>query len=366
MELYKVINLVVVFQIIVFIVILKRRKELRRENKFFLILFLASVLYCLLDRTQFFYRDILNKHNFPHFYNSGEPFWYLHLPLFYLYVKSITTSGFKIRWIQLVHAVPFFIVLVYVLINFSFLPADMKYEALTGSGFEYRPPHKVAFFINMLLLQNFYLPVCYFLVYHYQKQKRNYTSNIKPYSITSLYIAISMFTIMLLIRLVLPLFIHLKDAMPIDLDLSVYAITILFLGFRQSQLFLNPQPNPYVDTRYKHDTELKHKLLITMKTDKPYLDPDLTLDLLAERLKCSPRRLSQLINKELDINFFTFINTYRIREAKQLFADKNCNDKTILEILYEVGFNNKSAFNRVFKGFTKQTPTQYRKSVAVK
>jgi AraC-like DNA-binding protein len=36
-------------------------------------------------------------------------------------------------------------------------------------------------------------------------------------------------------------------------------------------------------------------------------------------------------------------------------------DKTILEILYHVGFNSKSAFNRAFLKNTGTSPTEFRK-----
>ncbi len=79
-------------------------------------------------------------------------------------------------------------------------------------------------------------------------------------------------------------------------------------------------------------------------------------------LKVQPRQLSQVINSTFRKNFFDFINQYRIEEARQLFSDPAQASKTILEILYQVGYNSKSAFNTAFKKQTGQTPTQYRKS----
>lgn len=363
MELFKAINLIAVFQIIVFIIILAKRHEIKREQKVFLVLFLLSVLYCLMDRTQYFYRIYINKLNFPHFYNSGEPFWYLHLPLLYLYIKSITTSGFKLKWIQFVHALPFIITLVYVLVHFSFLPTEMKNEVLRNNSTIYQHPHKVSFFINILFLQNIYILASYVLVYKYQKQIRSYASSIHWYNVTPLYIAISMFTLMFIIRIVVPKVFKHHYTIPIDLDLTVYAITIIVLGFKQSSLFLNPPRFIDKNPIEKSNSTFKDTILAYMEKEKPHLDPELTLEELAEQMKCNPRKLSQILNNELDINFFTFINKYRIEDAKRLLADREQKSKTVLEILYEVGFNNKSAFNRVFKELTQQTPTQFRKTV---
>jgi len=55
------------------------------------------------------------------------------------------------------------------------------------------------------------------------------------------------------------------------------------------------------------------------------------------------------------------VNSYRIEEAKKFFSDPVNRKKTVLEILYEVGFNSKSVFNNAFKKHTGITPTQFRK-----
>ena len=66
-------------------------------------------------------------------------------------------------------------------------------------------------------------------------------------------------------------------------------------------------------------------------------------------------------NHNLNQHFFDFVNEYRIKKAMEILADASKNHLTVLEILYEVGFNSKSSFNTAFKKYTKQTPTEYRK-----
>ena len=63
----------------------------------------------------------------------------------------------------------------------------------------------------------------------------------------------------------------------------------------------------------------------------------------------------------MSMNFYDFISKYRIEEAKKIFTEKS--DKTVLEVLYEVGFNSKSSFNTTFKKFTGITPTQFKKEM---
>jgi AraC-like DNA-binding protein len=98
-----------------------------------------------------------------------------------------------------------------------------------------------------------------------------------------------------------------------------------------------------------------------MQNEKPYLEPELTLDQLASRLSLKPRVLSQAINVILGQNFYDFINHYRIDEASRLLTNPKDKKITILEVLYEVGFNSKSSFNTLFKKYTGLTPTELKK-----
>ena len=98
-----------------------------------------------------------------------------------------------------------------------------------------------------------------------------------------------------------------------------------------------------------------------MTSQKPYLDPLLTLDNLAAQSNIPARQLSQLINRHFEKNFFEFINGYRIDEAKELLANKENEKVTIIEIMAKVGFNSKATFNTFFKKIVGLTPTQFRK-----
>jgi AraC-like DNA-binding protein len=97
-----------------------------------------------------------------------------------------------------------------------------------------------------------------------------------------------------------------------------------------------------------------------MAEKEPFLDPSLTIQELANQIDIPVRDLSVLINQKMDQHFFDFVNEYRIQKAMNILKDKSKNDLTVLEILYEVGFNSKSSFNTSFKKYTNLTPTAYR------
>lgn len=97
-----------------------------------------------------------------------------------------------------------------------------------------------------------------------------------------------------------------------------------------------------------------------MLDKKYYANPDITLDKLAAEVKLHPRKLSIAIKSHYHLNFYEFINSYRIKEAKRLLEDTSSSNKTITDVYFEVGFNSKSVFNSFFKRTVGMTPSQYR------
>jgi AraC-like DNA-binding protein len=101
------------------------------------------------------------------------------------------------------------------------------------------------------------------------------------------------------------------------------------------------------------------KINNVMKNDKLYLDASLSLQKLASHVAISPNYISQTLNETLSINFFDFVNQWRIEAAKPKII---ANENTVLHIALEVGFNARSSFYKAFKQETGQTPSEYRKN----
>ncbi|MBK9737415.1 MAG: helix-turn-helix transcriptional regulator [Saprospiraceae bacterium] len=108
-------------------------------------------------------------------------------------------------------------------------------------------------------------------------------------------------------------------------------------------------------------TELEQKLRTLMTTQKPYLDPELSLIELAKKLKTNTTILSGVINKQFGKNFNDFINEYRVNEFIKLSKSKDYKNLTILAIAYDCGFNSKATFNRSVKKLRKVSPRELMK-----
>ncbi len=103
------------------------------------------------------------------------------------------------------------------------------------------------------------------------------------------------------------------------------------------------------------------KLAALMNNNKAYLESELTLMQLANRLGISSHHLSQLLNERLKVTFFDYVNQLRVEEVKRLLCDPASSQKPILELAFEAGFSSKSTFNSIFKRVTGQSPSVYRR-----
>ena len=103
----------------------------------------------------------------------------------------------------------------------------------------------------------------------------------------------------------------------------------------------------------------KEKVEAYMEKSKPFTNPNLTLNELANKVKIQPHILSKVINQGFHKNFFDFINTYRVQEFKKRMEDSRYKNHTLISVAYDVGFNSKTAFNRSFKKITHQTPSEF-------
>lgn len=111
----------------------------------------------------------------------------------------------------------------------------------------------------------------------------------------------------------------------------------------------------------KLDEMLFQKLSEFMNLEKPHLNSELNIGVLASDFSIPQKKLSNIINKKTQMNFNKFINNYRIEEAKKLLTDERFSHLNMLGIAFEAGFNSKATFYSVFKQLTGKTPNSFKK-----
>jgi YesN/AraC family two-component response regulator len=126
-------------------------------------------------------------------------------------------------------------------------------------------------------------------------------------------------------------------------------------------------------TEIKTETEVKEKTdydesvfesFVELVTNKNlYLNPDITLDAIAEQMGINRVYLSQAINRCYGDNFNNFINEFRIKEAVILLSNKKKEYLSIEGVAIDAGFNDRKTFYRVFKKFTGLSPSEFRENL---
>ncbi len=109
---------------------------------------------------------------------------------------------------------------------------------------------------------------------------------------------------------------------------------------------------------------IKTRLENLMRTEKPYLNPQLTLNDLSKNLGVNSAVLSYAVNSGFEKNFNDFVNEFRIHEVKEKLRAGNAENLTLLAVAFDCGFNSKATFNRAFKKFTGKSPKEYQETAA--
>jgi AraC-like DNA-binding protein len=146
----------------------------------------------------------------------------------------------------------------------------------------------------------------------------------------------------------------------------VYIYVLGYMGVRQPEIFSELDDPRFAKKYLKSGLDTKKaddylsKLIRVMEVDRLFIESNLTLHKLANKMSISPNHLSQLLNERLNQSFFDFVNSHRVEEAKKMLRNPASNNLTMLAIAYEVGFSSKSTFNSVFKKYVNMTPSKYK------
>jgi len=357
-----------------FLIFLKHDKKIK---DYFLALFFILVGCELLYRYLLFIPGAYEKKWLAIF---DITYWSLLGPSIYLYVRFVIEKNKNFESKHLVHFLPLIISIIPFidyLNNYSQLSFIQYYNQSKG--------------INWFILNIFwefasavYITVCIFILFKHKKRVKNFYSTVENKNLNWLFILSIGFAVYLYASYLSWILIDLKIIHTsfrfikiIVAILTLYVFIVGIFGYKQEGVFIDTElselKKTYSNKQDSHEkyfksglsteekNELKYKLQGLMKKNKPYLDPELNISFLADELKTSVHKLSQVINESYHKNFFDYINSYRVEEVKtELLKEKNDN-YTIMAIAYDCGFNSKSSFYSIFKKHTQFTPSEFKK-----
>ena len=371
----KYIFLIAAFNTLLFITLLAQKKS-RALHDNILISWLTYLAFYIGIYT-FYSHELFT--NYKLLSISLVSFLLLHGPFLYLYVQILVSNRKKLVIKDIIHLVPFILFNFYILVtSFNASSAEkLNIEKLSG---DFDPPFLFLFFLITTALSG----TAYFLLTIGLFRKldigifNNY-SNSAELDLKWLRRLVLIFgvvwTILIsftVIHHVLKLFSMVFCTDGLFLSLSVFVILIGYFGLKQKVIFssddilipavASKSSEKYAGSRLTETEAEKYvrKLKDYMNASKPYLNPELTLSQLADELDISVHFLSQVINEKLGVNFFDFVNEYRVEAFKDRLTDPGYSNFSLLGIAFDCGFNSKSAFNRVFKQKTGLTPSQYK------
>jgi AraC-like DNA-binding protein len=152
--------------------------------------------------------------------------------------------------------------------------------------------------------------------------------------------------------------------------MSYHGIRLYAMRAQPKETVTLSEPEPlavserkYIKNALPHETlqNIHERLLVLFEKEKPYLEPQLQLQELAQRLEVGTHALSQTINILAGKSFYDFVNHYRIDHFKKLLAEPKNRKFSILALGLDSGFNSKASMNRIFKELTGQSPSAFQK-----
>ncbi|MEL7530549.1 MAG: helix-turn-helix domain-containing protein [Bacteroidota bacterium] len=131
---------------------------------------------------------------------------------------------------------------------------------------------------------------------------------------------------------------------------------------------VNPQKEKPINQSLEKNISLGEnpyyqQLLQLMQQEHMYREQDLSRDRVAERLGISPGYLSEVLRKQGDQNFSTFVNSFRVEAVKEMLGQSEFDKYSLLAIGMEAGFKSKTAFYTTFKKATGQTPKAFQQQI---
>jgi len=303
---------------------------------------------------------------FPHFIFLFYPLNGILGPLFFFYIVTLIEPARKFKWGDLFHVIVFLLLLLQHR-EFIFSSASVKIQVadyVYNADSQQSIKDLIKFFFIKAYTLSYPLAAAY-LVRKKIAHVKNYSSNTSIGYLTwlsSFSFAFAVFTGLVMIVSVINYFFHGGINM---LEIWIHLINALFIHFmvfmavrQPEKLWFVFESNGFINKESRPKWPME-KLLDLMELERPYLNPELKIHDVAAMLDVPPYSLSAQINKQLGTNFYEFINQYRVEEFKKRAISDKYNHLTLLAIAYDVGFNSKASFNRIFKKHTGHTPSRY-------
>ena len=323
---------------------------------------------------------------YPHIYSLVDTIVLLFFPLMYLYIRFYFNPKSKVNYKMLFHFSPIFCYLM-AFSPFLILPTHQKVDHLTHGLPDWFISYSLFFDMIVIVQGVVYSLKSAKILNHFQEMKNISEetrwslrfmkffifSNIFLWAVGTAGVVIQILDVKVTMN-----FFHL-----FYFGLTCLMLTIGFCAFKWPKLFLHLEPASITSEKEivtkKQETDNfqddiieeaneerdleSQQLLDLIEEKKPYLKNDLKMQELADITEFSYKKISQLLNNELNTSFYELMNEFRLKEVLKLIDEGKHIQFNLPHLGEKAGFNSKTTFNRIFKQKIGQTPSEYIKSL---
>lgn len=301
----------------------------------------------------------------------------LHTPIFFLYVRSLAIDRQISAKTIVLHTLPY---LIYnaILIGAYFMGVLelQPYKGFLGiTSTDYPIFYQGGQVLAIVTVA--YLTWGFYLLRTFRTNVNQRLSNLVSYKWLS-FLVVSFLFYFILIYLVIYIasvggFITIDTVFYyVSFIIMAYVFILGFFGIRYASLFADETTSvltqktesKYAKSGLTTETiqEIQEKLSNAMMTEQKFLNPDITLTSLSAELDLASTYVSQVINQQFKLNFYDFVNQYRVEEVKRRLTAPEHSHLSVLGIALDCGFKSKSSFNKSFKKHTGKTPSDFKRS----
>lgn len=297
------------------------------------------------------------------------PVSYVVTPLLLIRYIWIFSVDYRFYKRQIFLFIPSIIALLFCLVPFMFPEVNFRGEHLAGvpilgSGFGSLPLYSKILYLNLVISKLFLLVLMSVMLYRFYKISR-YSKTMKLSAVFRIgYVFAILITVMTVICLTGDFFsIRLVKGSIFIANIficSVYIVSRRHPSYnRMLKIEIAKAGYAYSYIKGIDIESVVDNLNRLMIEEKAFADEDITLKKLSDELGVTTHQLSQILNERIKKNFSTYINEFRINEARHLLVEEF--DRSILSISIAVGFNSYTTFCTTFSKMTGISPSQFRK-----
>jgi AraC-like DNA-binding protein len=304
----------------------------------------------------------------PPLFRTSFPFQMLAIPMFYLYVKALTSTEFKLGRKHAIHLLPF--------------AAGLAWDFAVPVAGDGAVLHLYARVVVKVLVTIPYLIHAHRQVRAFARESQNHRSDLTDLRLSWLrillvvvYAVIGVDALDVITGPQIPLWYLVPPVGVLSLmALALFSLRISPVFARETQqqkqvLALEARAAGEENGEEKKESSRlsdeqldrqKERLTEVLENQSLYLNPELRLSDLAAALHVRPYRVSEILSRGLQTSFYDLINLYRVTHAQKLLSSPNSSFLNLLGIAMESGFKSKSVFNDAFRKATGMTPSEFR------